>query len=94
MACALTLSSSVLPISHSFPVILASLLFLGPLPLLVLFSGVFYVQIFVPSFNYFRSLFKCHLLKGDSPNHLVKYSHLHTLFAYHDWFLLLALTTQ
>ena len=28
-----------------------------------------------------QDIFKCYLLRGDSPNHLVKYSHLHSLYS-------------
>lgn len=71
MAYSLILSVSVLPISYSsYTGFLAVPWAFAPAPL----SGVFYAQIFVLSFTYFRSLFKCHLLKGDSSSHLVKYS--------------------
>lgn len=89
----LTLSSPNLPISHSFPATLASLPFLGPLPLLFSLSGMFYAQIFVLSFISFRSLFKHHLPKEDSPNCSQTQTPPHSLFPYHDLLFLFALTT-
>ena len=66
MVYSLSLSSSILPSPQSLSATLASLRFLGSLPLPFPLSGMVHVYSFVPSFTSGRSLFNCHLCNADS----------------------------